>query len=1154
MSSLRFPIVKCKLLFTFFIVFFYFSSHTTLYSQCEVNAGSDQTICEGESVTLGGTPTLNNPPGNVTYNWTASSGAVPANTANPSVSPSVTTTYTLDIDGAQDCNGNNNGVDQITVTVIPAAYSVTASANSSSSPITICAGSSLDLSSSVAGVPAGQNGNVVYSWSGPNGYTSSTGNPTPFNASANAGGSYTVTASIGDCDVNDNVTVNVISASINNTLNGQNILVYCLQAGETSGEVGFLIDLPSSLGSVSYYQVNWDDGSPVQQVSGTTSPSWSDLLLHTYGVGAYSVQLTVYLTNGCTHTTSATAFVGSSPSLANLALFANQSAGCAPLTTQFTFNVPNTNVEGTTYTVNWGDGSLEEVYTHPNTPAVLTHVYQNSSCGATNIFNVPNAYSATITTQNPCSSPQQSGSSAIVVGEQPTSDFNLSAQTVCVGELVNTLNNSDAGVTFSTTSTSCQTTAPGCWTIASPAGANPAISSGTLGNCSSANFAFWTPGSTNIGATFNQAGSYTYSYRIKNSCGEDIETETLCVINPPICAFTLTPTSGCSVLNVSSSNTSQPPSCNAVPLDLQYTWTVSTPSGGNGSSTISSPTAQNPTFSFTNTGTTNITFTVTLTVAPINPQTGLPMTCTTTCTQTVTVSAGSQIADAGGPYFICGNSPVTLGALSNGSGQWTGGSGTFADATNTNAVYTPALSEVGTTVNLTWTTTDQDGAGPCIPATDQASVTISTPANFTPLTPLTICSSSAASLQVTTTPATGSWSGGGGTFDNANSSTTVYTPGGIDAGNANLNLVWTTTDPDGAGPCSSITVNQPLDVIGTATAEAAGPYSVCGAAAITLSASANGAGQWTGGAGTFANATLVNTTYTPTSNEIGTSVTLTWTTNDPDGAGPCIPATDQASLVVEECTSEIFGCMDVLACNYNPDATVSDESCIFPIEPYLDCLGQCLNDTDSDGVCDEIEIGGCTSPTACNYNSEATDDDGSCILFTEGIITGEITPDAFSLSSYTYTPTYISSTIEWVVNNGVVTSGQGTAEIQIQWAQEGMGSVQVQEIYSADCVGPAVQIDVVVIPTLIDELSDVSISVFPNPTSDILNIKSETNLAGSNWTLLDITGREVLSGVCLSDYERVDLKFCAPGQYILRITQPGIVKNFPVIYSGRTSE
>ena len=49
-----------------------------------------------------------------------------------------------------------------------------------------------------------------------------------------------------------------------------------------------------------------------------------------------------------------------------------------------------------------------------------------------------------------------------------------------------------------------------------------------------------------------------------------------------------------------------------------------------------------------------------------------------------------------------------------------------------------------------------------------------------------------------------------------------------------------------------------------------------------------------------------------------------------------------------------------------------------PVEFY-DCDGVCVNDQDQDGVCDELEVMGCTSPTACNYLSEATDDDGSCI-------------------------------------------------------------------------------------------------------------------------------------------------------------------------------
>ena len=40
--------------------------------------------------------------------------------------------------------------------------------------------------------------------------------------------------------------------------------------------------------------------------------------------------------------------------------------------------------------------------------------------------------------------------------------------------------------------------------------------------------------------------------------------------------------------------------------------------------------------------------------------------------------------------------------------------------------------------------------------------------------------------------------------------------------------------------------------------------------------------------------------------------------------------------------------------------------------------GYCLNDEDGDGICDADEILGCTNEDACNYNQEATSDDGSC--------------------------------------------------------------------------------------------------------------------------------------------------------------------------------
>ena len=49
----------------------------------------------------------------------------------------------------------------------------------------------------------------------------------------------------------------------------------------------------------------------------------------------------------------------------------------------------------------------------------------------------------------------------------------------------------------------------------------------------------------------------------------------------------------------------------------------------------------------------------------------------------------------------------------------------------------------------------------------------------------------------------------------------------------------------------------------------------------------------------------------------------------------------------------VFGCNDELACNYNSDATFNDGSCEYAQE-YYDCDGNCLNDIDGDLVCDEV--------------------------------------------------------------------------------------------------------------------------------------------------------------------------------------------------------
>ena len=58
-----------------------------------------------------------------------------------------------------------------------------------------------------------------------------------------------------------------------------------------------------------------------------------------------------------------------------------------------------------------------------------------------------------------------------------------------------------------------------------------------------------------------------------------------------------------------------------------------------------------------------------------------------------------------------------------------------------------------------------------------------------------------------------------------------------------------------------------------------------------------------------------------------------------------------------------------MACNYDATADADDGSCTYPLADYVDCDGNCFNDSDGDGLCDEEE--GCSDPVACNYDPTA---------------------------------------------------------------------------------------------------------------------------------------------------------------------------------------
>ena len=87
---------------------------------------------------------------------------------------------------------------------------------------------------------------------------------------------------------------------------------------------------------------------------------------------------------------------------------------------------------------------------------------------------------------------------------------------------------------------------------------------------------------------------------------------------------------------------------------------------------------------------------------------------------------------------------------------------------------------------------------------------------------------------------------------------------------------------------------------------------------------------------------------------------------------------------------QVVGCLDLSACNYNEDATISDGPCEYA-DLYYDCAGNCINPSlegcvyleghplAGEPICEENDLG-CTDPEALpySYSPYANCDDGSC--------------------------------------------------------------------------------------------------------------------------------------------------------------------------------
>lgn len=134
--------------------------------------------------------------------------------------------------------------------------------------------------------------------------------------------------------------------------------------------------------------------------------------------------------------------------------------------------------------------------------------------------------------------------------------------------------------------------------------------------------------------------------------------------------------------------------------------------------------------------------------------------------------------------------------------------------------------------------------------------------------------------------------------------------------------------------------------------------------------------------------TTTSGTYTTTVDLAGAGLTGTgpWSFTLVNGWTTSSGVDYDATLILNGlCTTDetdIPGCTDASACNYNPQATTDDGSCDFASCSGCTDATACNYNPESttdDGSCEFTSCAGCTDVNACNYDAGATIDDGSCL-------------------------------------------------------------------------------------------------------------------------------------------------------------------------------
>ncbi|MBI4751355.1 MAG: VCBS repeat-containing protein [Acidobacteria bacterium] len=248
-----------------------------------VSASNTGPYCEGGTIQLNATPGVGTAP--FTFSWTGPGGFTssvqnptrPATTANAGL-------YSVTITDANNCTSSAAATTTVVVNPLP-----TVSAGNTGP---YCDGTTIQLNSTPSG-----NGPVTFSWTGPNGFTSSDQNPTRPATAANAG-LYSVTVTDSNNCVSSPAATTTVVVNPLPTVSASNTGPYCEGVGTIQ-----LNATPSGNGPFTF---SWT--GPNSFISSDQNPT---LAATAANAGLYSV--TVTDANTCASSTAATTTVVVNP-------------------------------------------------------------------------------------------------------------------------------------------------------------------------------------------------------------------------------------------------------------------------------------------------------------------------------------------------------------------------------------------------------------------------------------------------------------------------------------------------------------------------------------------------------------------------------------------------------------------------------------------------------------------------------------------------------------------------------------------------------------------------------------------------------------------------------------------------------------------------